>query len=240
MSVFTWLVPARPLGRIDYLKRVLVFTVLTMIMGVTLVVLSGGEENSGYEALVWLLIIPMAINLWWRIRSCFVSKAAVWIWFLLAFFLPFVGIIFLFWPPIEDYETEAADGSSGRIVMVIVGIFVAIALIGVLAAIALPAYQAYVDRAKVAQLSMSADSAKAAVAEYAASQYTWPEDENDLGQLSMGAGVSTEVTEGVVTVYFTASPEKRLRFDPYMENGQLTWSCQSVGYDASVLPASCR
>lgn len=240
MSVFTWLVPARPLGRIDYLKRVLVFTVLMIIMGVVLAVLSGGDENSGYEALAWLLIIPMAINLWWRIRSCFGSMTAVWIWFFLAFFLPFIGLIFLVWPPLENYEAEAAEGSNSRIVMAIVGIFVAIAFIGVLAAIALPAYQTYVDKAKVAQLSVSAESVKAAVAEYAASQYTWPEDAEDLGPVSLEAGVSTEVTEGVVTVYFTMSPEKRLRFDPTMEDGHLTWSCQSVGYDASVLPASCR
>lgn len=74
-------------------------------------------------------------------------------WLSLLILVPMINLIFLFIPgtdgPNRFGRKTAPNGSTGVVVVVV--LFVGIAVIGILAAIAIPAYQGYVQRAHAAQ-----------------------------------------------------------------------------------------
>src|SRR5690242_10962409 len=82
----------------------------------------------------------------------------------------------------------------------LIELMIVVAIIGILAAIALPAYQDYTIRSKVSELVVKADGCKASVAEYFQSQATFPAD-------AATAGCTTTATTwaGVMTVVGTAA-----------------------------------
>ena len=74
-------------------------------------------------------------------------------WLTLLIFVPLANLIFLFVPgtdgPNRFGRKTAPNGSTGVVLVVV--LFVGIAVAGILAAIAIPAYQGYVQRANAAQ-----------------------------------------------------------------------------------------
>ncbi len=116
--------------------------------------------------------------------------------------------------------------------------------IAILAAIALPAYQQYTVRAKVAMAMLDADAAKLAVAEAVAAQdgcqAQFPASTNPL---VASIRISGEAPDCVVTLLFAADSST-----PGMIRGQAVewqysdaaaWTCSSA-IESKYLPASCR
>ncbi|EMT4894938.1 pilin, partial [Neisseria gonorrhoeae] len=81
---------------------------------------------------------------------------------------------------------------------------IVIAIVGILAAVALPAYQDYTARAQVSEAILLAEGQKSAVTEYYLNHGKWPKDNDEAGVASSGEikgkyVESVTVANGVVT-----------------------------------------
>ncbi|ENW5569686.1 pilin, partial [Neisseria gonorrhoeae] len=63
----------------------------------------------------------------------------------------------------------------------LIELMIVIAIVGILAAVALPAYQDYTARAQVSEAILLAEGQKSAVTEYYLNHGKWPEDNDKAG-----------------------------------------------------------
>lgn len=131
----------------------------------------------------------------------------------------------------------------------LIELMIVVAIIGILAAIALPAYQDYVTRSKMSEVLAMSEPAKLAVSETASSLgglasvtaansgYTFP------GATTYVSGVAITNATGVVTVTSTVPNATGTVVLTPTEvaagSGQLTWACTSA-IAKKYLPANCR
>ena len=133
----------------------------------------------------------------------------------------------------------------------LIELMIVIAIIAILAAIALPAYQDYTIRSKVSEGLVLASAAKLAVAETIAS------GDGTLAAAADNAAVGYEspttdyvsgiaVANGVITITTTntgATNSPVLTLTPTItgDNTPITWACSKDGAsEAAHVPASCR
>ncbi|EMS5496566.1 pilin, partial [Neisseria gonorrhoeae] len=92
----------------------------------------------------------------------------------------------------------------------LIELMIVIAIVGILAAVALPAYQDYTARAQVSEAILLAEGQKSAVTEYYLNNGEWPKDNGSAGVASAstikGKYVQkVEVTNGVVTAQMAST-----------------------------------
>ena len=132
----------------------------------------------------------------------------------------------------------------------LIELMIVVAIIGILAAVALPAYQDYTKRTHVAEGLSLASGAKTSVAEYYASQGLFPSSNGAAGlassaSISGNAVTSVAVgTSGIITVTYNSkvSSGTQIQMTPTDAGGSLTWDCApgSTPVDNKFLPSNCR
>jgi type IV pilus assembly protein PilA len=80
----------------------------------------------------------------------------------------------------------------------LIELMIVVAIIGILAAVAIPAYQDYLIRSKMSEVAAALSACKTSVTEYAAARNSWPADVEK-------AGCSTTATTYVQTMSVSAS-----------------------------------
>ncbi|ENW5421873.1 pilin, partial [Neisseria gonorrhoeae] len=118
----------------------------------------------------------------------------------------------------------------------LIELMIVIAIVGILAAVALPAYQDYTARAQVSEAILLAEGQKSAVTEYYLNHGKWPENNDSAGVASAsdikGKYVeSVTVAKGVVTAQMKSDgvnneiKGKKLSLWARRENGSVKWFC---------------
>ena len=149
----------------------------------------------------------------------------------------------------------------------LIELMIVIAIVGVLAVVALPAYQDYTARAQVSEAIVLAEGQKAAVAEYYATNGVFP-DSNEKAGVAAAANIKGKYVkqvdvgaDGVITATMNTDgvnsdiKGKTVALKPEVatvatggsgtasSNGAFTWKCgpgKTSPVDKKFLPATCR
>ncbi len=147
-----------------------------------------------------------------------------------------------------DYSYRIQKGFT------LIELMIVVAIIGILAAVAIPAYQDYIARAQVSEAVVLVGKGKSSLAEYFADRGSWPLDAGEVlvnqdgkytSTTTLGAGAGLTTTSITVTAHI-----KSATVNTSITSGQLnlatsdggkTWNCTTgANLLARYVPAACR
>ena len=145
----------------------------------------------------------------------------------------------------ERLNEKYTSAPAGVVIAIVVGLFVGVAMLGILAAIAIPAYQDFTHRARAAEMIMAAAPWREAVEQHHAQTGKLPASAAELKEAPGDAGkgrVSLD-TGGVLTVTMppgNAHAGNTIVLRPEIAEGRINWDCTAGTLPPKYRPASCR
>ena len=138
----------------------------------------------------------------------------------------------------------------------LIELMIVVAIIAILAAIAIPAYQDYLIRSQVSEGAVLSDGAKTAISEFYSNTGRFPSTNKSAG-LADAAGIAGKYVvsvdagtkAGVIKALYgkeanTKIATKVLAFSAITHAGSVEWTCSDAANDTTVdlkyLPTSCR
>ena len=132
----------------------------------------------------------------------------------------------------------------------LIELMIVIAIMGILAVVALPAYQDYTARAQVSEALTLAEGQKSAVTEYRSDRGDWPTTNAMAGVASSISGkyvASVQVgAAGIITATMKSAgvnndiKGQTLILVPTDNNGSFTWTCNTGTVGQKFRPSTCR
>ncbi len=133
----------------------------------------------------------------------------------------------------------------------LIELMIVVAIIGILAAIAIPAYQDYTARAKVSEVMVIASKDKSSVSEFYISQGNLPATTAEAGinvSAAQSAYLSADTAYDAATGSLTytlgglgpAAATGTIVFTPTTSANGVSWACNTGTLPAVYRPANCR
>jgi type IV pilus assembly protein PilA len=136
----------------------------------------------------------------------------------------------------------------------LIELMIVVAIIGILATVAIPAYQDYTNRAKVSEAMGALSAAKTSVSEFYATEGLMPANSSAAGintgalgkYVASVAYTKTSDAVGVVEVTLAASGlaadlvGKKFKLTGTGSTSGVNWVCSTTDAPSKYLPASCR
>jgi prepilin-type N-terminal cleavage/methylation domain-containing protein len=129
----------------------------------------------------------------------------------------------------------------------LIELMIVVAIIGILAAVAIPSYQDYTKRAHVSEGFGLAGAAKTSVSEYYASEGTWPTTNTQAGlagpvSIAGNAVTSVSIATGIITITYNtkvSASAATVALAPVDSGGGLSFTCSGT-VPSKLRPANCR
>ena len=129
----------------------------------------------------------------------------------------------------------------------LIELMIVVAIIGILAAVALPAYQDYTKRAHVSEGLSLAAGLKTAATEYYSSEGKWPANNAAAGAeatITGNAVSSITIDKNTITITYDTKVDdaatNTVTLVGTAANGSITWSCKGGTVVQKYRPANCR
>ena len=232
------------IGRLRYIAYGVGLYVLMLVVAGVFAALLGPVAAGA----VWLAFLVLGFML--TIQRCHDFDSPGWLSILML--VPLVNFMFWFIPGTDGpnrYGAPTPPNSTGVVVAACGVPLALVGMVGILAAVALPAYNDYQQRAKVADVLVSATPWRSAVTQHYIATHRFPGSVAELGKEGPPPpgsryGSVTLGSEGILTL--TLSPEmgamahKTILLRPRATGPTLEWDCSEGTLPRKYLPARCR